>query len=1069
MESIVLQKKDIIPAAAKAGKAKDQGLRSALDTCPGGVGIFALSSGRAIYANPRFFALFGLPRDSLTAWTFAHCYSDAAQDEKLNAIFRRDGYLRDAVVRFTTMDDRFFWATMSWEQTVFDGRPAMIAWITDISERVRSEGTLRRTFDAAPLPMVQCSLSDGAIFRSNRRAQELFGSVTASDSKRGLDHLIGPEAHQALLQRLNEGGFVDDFEVETRTDYGETFWAMLSGQIVDLEGDRTLLLGINDITERKIAEDSFRRFFDGAPLPMMLVRHTDNSITRINRRAAELFGHPVSGAILQTLDDFIGPFSRQRFMHQLLAGGFLDGFEVPLYTEYGEVLWGLLSGQRITIGTEDSVLIGAQDITDRKRQEEELKAAKDSADAATQAKSTFLATMSHEIRTPMNGVLGMLDLLHRTALTADQRRMVSVIRDSSLALLAIIDDILDLSKIESGKLRLEAVTFPLREMTEGAIDLMAARAREKGNEISVFCSPHISDLLLGDPARLRQILLNLLGNAIKFTENGFVNLEVSIVDSVGDDLALRFAVQDTGIGMTEDQTAKLFQPFIQAEDSTTRRFGGTGLGLSICRRLVQLMGGEISVTSEAGKGSTFWFEVPIRQAPDKAGEKSPDPTEVDLTGVSVLVLDNNPTTLHFYEDVLHEAGAHVVAVSNGRAALAALQQARRDDTPLSVALFKHDSTLNGLELARLLADTGKFSADNVILASQFEDGELAKATAETGFSSVHVKPIRRTALVRAVGIAAGRIDSAAPRATPDLISDDAPIPVIDRQTAIDTGRLILIAEDNATNRLVLGNQLERMGHCFDMFENGELAWEAVQKGIYGLLVTDCFMPVCDGYELTSRIRMQEKDTGRHLPIIALTANAQTDDAAKCRLAGMDDYLAKPTRMEKLEITIRKWLPQQPRTASVENTNPATEWAGAPPAVKPAPQPEAAISAGPIDYAVLGEILGTDDAEVFNEILEFFAEALDELLIAIEQALASGDRDQIRNAAHAAKGASRNAGANGLAEALDHLENSRPDLDDDAIETLTARVREQAAIVRAHIPGKQPAATAQSSTVLTEPL
>ncbi|HMA51641.1 MAG TPA: histidine kinase dimerization/phospho-acceptor domain-containing protein, partial [Magnetospirillaceae bacterium] len=350
-------------------------------------------------------------------------------------------------------------------------------------------------FDAAPLPMMLCALADGAVRYANRRAVELFIVGKQVESCK-IEDVLGEENARRFLQKLQDsGGFIDDFEAVLLTPYGECFPGMLSGQAMSYGDERCFLIGLNDITERKAAEDTLRRFFDAGPLAMLLFRLRDSKVTRINRRASELFGVSASEA-QHSLDDYLGEDAAQEFLMRLAGGGFVESFEAPLTTDYGEFFWALISGQIIEIEGERCVLAGVTDITDRKNAEEAINEAKTEAEEATKSKSLFLATMSHEIRTPMNGVLGMLDLLGRSPLNSEQREMVDVIGQSASSLLTIIDDILDMSKIEAGKLQLDYIPLSVRNLVEVAVQLAAPRAREKDLELAWWVDPNLPDQML---------------------------------------------------------------------------------------------------------------------------------------------------------------------------------------------------------------------------------------------------------------------------------------------------------------------------------------------------------------------------------------------------------------------------------------------------------------------------------------------------------------------------------------------------------------------------------------------
>ena len=974
-----------------------------LENSPMGVVVLA-RTGPILFANPQSERLFGLTRSILLDAVISFLYVDPDHHETLMAGLRLGMVPRDVEVRMRRFGGHDFWALVTWDETQFNGEDAILLWAQDISARKLDEERLQRLFHGAPLPMMLCLHPGGEIVQANGRASELFAVGPHGKASR-LDHVIGPETYRSFATRLREGGYVEGFELMMTTAYGEGFPATLSGQLIHIGDERCILIGVNDITDRKRAEDTLRRFFEGAPLAMLLVERDSGRVIQVNRRGSELLSPTARTAKTtdKALDAYIGPFSGQRFRDSLRNGGFVDDFEAQFTTDYGETFWAMLSGQVVHIGDEHGILVGVSDITEAKRVEDGLKAAKEEAEHATQAKSMFLATMSHEIRTPMNGVLGMLDVLHTTRLDEEQRDMVSVICESARSLLAIIDDILDLSKIEAGKLSLERVALPLRETVETTVEMLGHRARERHLELAWRVDPDLPEGCLGDPVRLRQILINLVGNALKFTETGSVSIIAKLVERADQYVAVRFEVADTGIGMSEEQRSKLFRPFTQADASTTRRFGGTGLGLSICRRLVDMMGGDIGVNSVEGLGSTFWFEVPFGVDANAGTSQM-----VDLTGIDVLMIDDHMHARQCVKDILTAHGAAVIVVTDEIEAGAKLSAGLRP----SVLIID-----NRPDLGRVLDGfTSVLPAGAILILTAGKPDSLKAFQAERGLAAVLAKPLRSAVLLRAVGVAVGRLNSVAEPTTAATLG--AARTALPRADAVAQGSLILVAEDNATNRLVIGKQLDRLGHTYDMVDDGEQAWRALQSYEFGLLLTDCFMPVLDGYELTRRIRESESE-GYRLPIVALTANALQGDAEKCYRTGMDDYLSKPVAIDKLAAILEKWLPRSKTAETIDE-----------PVVASQPVPEAAQAATaeerlppPVDLAALAELLGDDDPDTLFEILSFFVEAYPEVRDRLAEALKTRNRLAIRDAAHAAKGAARNACVPALAELLAEMEKT----------------------------------------------
>ena len=649
-------------------------------------------------------------------------------------------------------------------------------------------------------------------------------------------------------------------------------------------------------------------------------------VTAWNSRAEALFGWPASSVIGRTLAETLIPVAaRQAHLQAMkhyapqapsavvgqrieLVALHRDGREVPVEL----AVWAHEDGGGFSAF--------AHDITARISSQAELETARDQAMAASRLKSEFLANMSHEIRTPMNGVIGMSGLLLATDLSVVQRDYAETVSSSAEALLTVIDDILDFSKIEAGKLDVESVPFDLRAVVEESAVLLAARAHEQGLELTCRLDPALPAGVAGDPGRLRQVLLNLLGNAVKFTAEGEVNLSARVAEHSGDadqdpDVVLvELVVRDTGIGMAAASLEHLFDAFAQADTSTTRRYGGTGLGLAISRQLVELMGGTLHATSEPGKGSTFTALIPLalRSVPAVAPELPA------LAGKRALIVDDNATNRRVLAEMVTGWGASASTASEARQALAALHAAADDRERFDVVLLDLNMPgLDGFDLAHLVrADQRVGDVPLVLLTSSAQRGEAQRAE-QTGITAYLTKPVRATQLHKALRTsmgtrpggaegprAAGNRTAGAPQVLPRVPRQGAPADLPGSPPG--TGRVLLV-EDNAVNQKVLTAVLSRIGYAVDLAANGEQALQHLARGSYDAVLMDCQMPVMDGYAATAELRRRE-GTGRRTPVIALTASAMAEDRDRCLAAGMDDYLSKPVNMQNLAAALAHWLP-----------------------------------------------------------------------------------------------------------------------------------------------------------------
>jgi PAS domain S-box-containing protein len=816
-----------------------------------------------------------------------------------------------------------------------------------------------------------------------QQARDLAAVLTG----KGFEVETVPSAEHAL-ERLNRGGI--DGILQGGIGYRQEIVRRRKADLA-LADERNLL-------------DSL---IDNIPIALFVKEAEGLRFERFNNAFVELVGYPREEMLGKSDHDLFPPEEANHFVAKdrevLGSRKLLDIPEESIDTGHGRRI---LHTRKIPLLDRDgnpTHLVGiTEDITERKRAEEELRQAKAAAESASKAKSEFLANVSHEIRTPMNGIMGMTELTLETSLTPEQRNYLTLVRTSAEALLTVVNDILDFSKIEAGKIELSYSDFPLRDSLGEILKTLAQRAHKKGLELACHITPEVPDYLIGDPDRLRQIIVNLVGNALKFTDRGEVVLSVVEETEPGkddpDSVLLRFSVRDTGIGIPLHKQEVIFKEFEQGDSSTTRRYGGTGLGLAISSRLVALMGGQIGVHSLPGQGSTFSFTARFERASATAGQQTPSST-LSLENLPVLIVDDNATNRQILLEILSSWRMRPEAVDSAETALRALDAAHQTGSPFALVLLDaHMPDVDGFALAERIHGRPEFAGATVMmLTSGGQMGDIARCR-ELGIAAYLMKPITQSDLFDSV-VTALRLAYADPAGTAMAPGE--------RKTA--RALRVLLAEDNPVNQTLALRLLEKWGHQLVVANNGREALAHLDRQSFDVVLMDVQMPEMSGIEATIHIRRHEEIQGGHIPIIAMTAHAMKGDRERCLNAGMDDYLAKPIQADDLFRMLEGIAPTKPAHAARVET-------AAPPA-----------QAGPVNWNEALKRVG-GDAGLLGELLTVFLAELPHWRSALKQADIEGNCEKMRQLAHTIKGAMGQFGVQSAYAAALHLEMRGKDND-----------------------------------------
>ena len=900
-----------------------------------------------------------------------------------------------------------------------------------IGSRVLSDtrATFESLANSLPLSLLLKDAKGRRVF-ANRAYLKLRGTT--------LEDLVGKRDEDLFPPEIARGYREDDRKVmetgeplhnieQTRDAEGRLIWIeRVKSPIIDINGNTIgLQLLFWDVTDRVEAERTLdrerhllRTLLDNIP-DSIYFKDTDSRFLRLSRAMAKKFG-------MDSVDDVIGRTDADIFTEQHARAAREDELHIirtgePLVDRVERETWphredSWCMSTKMPLRDDSGKIIGtfgiSRDITELKNSQDALRAALQTAAEANRAKSDFLANMSHEIRTPMNAIIGMSELLSQTRLTHEQRDYVDLIGQSADALLSLLNDILDLSKIEARRLELECIAFSVRDTIGKTGQTLSVRAAEKGLELSCRVAPDVPDRLQGDPGRVRQILINLVGNAIKFTDEGEVVIDVSHAKAeTGGTHWLTISVRDTGIGIPPEKQSAVLEAFTQADASTTRRFGGTGLGLTISRQLVELMGGSLKLKSQVGEGTTFWFTIPLTEA--EVQEQDPSERLSDLAGMPVLVVDDNDTNRRILQEIFNTWRFDPHAVPDGPSAIEEFRRAAANDNAYPLVILDcMMPDMDGFEVAERIRESATGGQPRMIMLSSANRSGDAARCEEVGIARYMTKPVVQSELLDTVLHVMG-VEREPP---PDRSGRELPpCPPL----------RVLVAEDGLANQHVAVGLLKSGGHEAVVASDGDEAISRWSSEPFDLILMDMHMPGTDGLAATTTIRAREKETGRHIPIIALTAAAMPKDAEACRHAGMDDYLPKPIHPRTLQEMLAKHAPASPaeRVLPSAETAPPDEpsagvigrqrgprqnlppdgdggTGGQRPTQPPAGEGAAARSAVDFEAAasrVAGGLKGVRQlAEVFLEECQSLGDTLD-------RELAAGDAAAIRRAAHTLKG------------------------------------------------------------------
>jgi PAS domain S-box-containing protein len=916
------------------------------------------------------------------------------------------------------------WMVMKFPIKSESGRTLLGGVAMDVTDRrgserqlQQSESQFRDLFDDAPVAYHELDLKN-RITRVNKTELTLLGYTAEEMVGRLVWDFIVEDRHAEGPHGTADAS-LDAYQRTFRRKDGKTIPVLMRHKLIKdgnglICGMRSILQDISALKRKEEqlleAEEKYRSIFENA-VEGIFQSTGEGAYINANPALAKIYGYDSPDDLMCSVTNvgrqlYVDPQRRTAFAAMMNEKGAVEDFQSEVRRKDGSRIW--ISERARAVRDQDGKLLyyegTVQDVTARREADAAITQARDAALESARLKTEFLANMSHEIRTPMNGVIGMTGLLLDTELHPKQREFAETISTSAESLVAIINDILDFSKIEAGMLTFEEIDFALHQAVEGGVELLAERAAAKEIELACLVHSDVPAALRGDPGRLRQVITNLVGNAVKFTERGEVFIEVKKVDEDAESVSLRFSVRDTGVGISKEAQGKLFQAFVQADGSTTRKFGGTGLGLAICKQLVRQMDGEIGVESELGKGAIFWFTARFAKQP--AAKPAAIPQIEILRRSRILVVDDNATSRSVIHHLLNAAGIREELAVSGAEALVAVRSAAAKNQPFDAVLMDMQMPeMDGMALARAIKEDRRLAQTPLVMMTCRDRRDDPEAMRDVGIAAYVTKPLKRAALFDSLRSVLADDDAG--------VSMDATLVALKRGPAAAAEPMaglslrILVAEDNEVNQKVALHQLKKLGFTAEAVANGVAALAALRRKEYDLVFMDCQMPEMDGYEATAQLRKSE-GSQRHTWVIAMTANTLEGDREKCFAAGMDDYVGKPVKTNDMLAALNRYVQRTDRASGTGGAAPPVPLASDEPVVDP---------------GALASFREMDDGEghVLDQLISAFLDNAPKVLAEGQRALEQRAALQLARCAHSLKGSCSNFGAKPMRDACQQLE------------------------------------------------